>query len=755
MASSPSTDLDLNTVVQNALAVFTTALSGHEFATFLNKLQKVITTEKSNHDAAAALRDASKRPTSQGSKQMSIKEVTEFIKGKDNSNAIFLVTGGSFNPPHNGHIRMFETAYNRLMQDDTDKDKKVYGVMVPAPNAHIDDKLCKEVLKTKTCSEHSRSDVQDAIKTKRIDLPDRIKLCKLSCDSFEWTNKDKFGPSNMIVVNESENDPGDKIVSKSQNNTYYLCGSDYYAKSKGHEDGSGISYKFIFITRKGDETSGARTTRQFKLTDATEFTHVKDGDIMIQGKEDDDSEASSSRLREILEKLKDATIGDDTATTELPVPTESNLLTKEVYCQLLKTGYIVGKDKGKTYADFMDCTPSSGNDTDEILKDVDGVRHDGHRSLCNIGNMCYMNAALQLLYSMPEFKEALQKVHDNPLKQYLNAMDSGAGVDCDSAETLANDLYDFAGTKGFANGRVIKQQEDPNELIMTIFANTMFDKSKDSMTFTTSQATVYVGSQSIEKCKSLDSTVLAKIPIPDRAQLLVLPEERDEKATERTLELPIAIDNGKTPLDTFDKVFKAYTAPVDIDEKVNDSKDLGNLTNNNGIIFNLPEAMMKTDMVGGKYIVKNPKQLKDECRGLVTVVETESTDKPYRLRDIKSKSYIFPGPTQRYFIVLLKRTITDGSNKKELKYKKLTHAVNLDNANINIGSVEFIIKGCICHHGDGPNSGHYTYVEFKNGEPYMVYDDTHICPYSSYVTSVGRTVDVTGYVLLFERKHNP
>jgi hypothetical protein len=590
----------------------------------------------------------------------------------------------------------------------------------------------------------------DNIELKRIKLADRVNLCNLSCDSFEWTSRAKFGPSKMIVVSEHDSDPGKTIVSTSTANTYYLCGSDYYAAH-------GTShYKFICVLRKGVTYTirGGTEAGQISFTAPpiknnikTSF-NVKNGDIMIPGGEDDDSEASSSRLRKILDKIRNANDNEEYDSEE---PLTRKLLTQEVYCELLKMKYIVG-DKGNNIATTLACV-SSGNDTDGILNGVPEAKHSGARSLCNIKNMCYMNAALQLIYSMPEFRKAIERIN-NPLTPYLTQMDTG--VKCGEAEKLATVLYNFAKQHQFAPNRNIKEQEDPNELIMTIFADPIFNNYKDLMKFTTSQATVYVGSQKIDStCISLDSTLLKKITDSEHNQLLVLPKERDENEQERTLELPIALNDGKTPLSTFMEVFNAYTRNVDIDEKVDDSKNLSNLTNNDGIIFNLPDSMMKTDDRGN---LLTPKQLKEDCKGLVTVVSSNSADKKFMLKDIKTKTYIFPGPDQQYFIVMLKRTITDGvvnSITRELKYTKLRHAVKLDKANINIGSVEFIIKGCICHHGDGPNGGHYTYVEFEDGMPKTVYDDTHICPYDAYTISVGRTVDDTGYILLFERKLKP
>ena len=114
---------------------------------------------------------------------------------------------------------------------------------------------------------------------------------------------------------------------------------------------------------------------------------------------------------------------------------------------------------------------------------------------------------------------------------------------------------------------------------------------------------------------------------------------------------------------------------------------------------------------------------------------------------IKNKSYVFPGDNQQYFIVLLKRYDNAG--------KKISTSIDLTNAEITFdNSPKFKIKGCICHHGDDPKEGHYTYVEFNDGKPTTVYnDDKDILQYDNYIKSnKGNTVDVTGYVLLFEKE---
>jgi uncharacterized UBP type Zn finger protein len=377
----------------------------------------------------------------------------------------------------------------------------------------------------------------------------------------------------------------------------------------------------------------------------------------------------------------------------------------------------------------------SGNDTDGILKGKDDVRSSGERSLYNFGNTCYMNSALQLMYSMDQFKDEILKKKDDSdvLKKYLSKMNTGVN----SSENLANELYEFSGIKTKNNNRDFGHQEDPSELIISIFEK-YEDASKKTFKFTSSDSKVYNGKEKIDtKCTSIDTNAKTKIT-DDKSNIIVLFKENPSEI----LQLSITSSGSTDTKISFKQIFEAYTQETDIEEKVDDSKNTHNLTHTDGIIFNLPDCMMD-----------NPNQskvLNDACKQLIKV-ETSANGK-FKLVNIKNKTYVFPGKDQQYFIVLLKRyNYNVGSGKTT----KNTTPIDLTSASIKLGTSTFTIKGCICHHGGNPHAGHYTYVEFESGTPTTVYDDTNICPYNTYITIESfkdRTVDVTGYVLLFEKE---
>jgi hypothetical protein len=342
--------LKLRTAIDTAIQTFSKALnpsSDEKYVKIITELSGKIDEVRTEINATLVVPKTGKKKSEvkklepeSASQQMSIVDVNKFIT-KHETDAIFVVTGGSFNPPHNGHIGMFQKAYDALIKKFP--GKKVYGVMVPAEDSWIEGKLHKA----------GEADIE----SKRIKVVERVNLCKLSCDNFEWTDT-QFNASNMIVVNQSAQ--GEDFTKKT--NTYYLCGSDYYATSGGGP------YKFICVLRKGVELLDT-TPKQLKFDKPpiadklkTDFD-VKDDDIIVEGG-GDDSEASSTMLRNILTKIRDAIDYD----AEEPIKTK--LLTKQVYCELLNMKYIVG-DKGKDIANSLKCSELDIRDDTDDSDDKD------------------------------------------------------------------------------------------------------------------------------------------------------------------------------------------------------------------------------------------------------------------------------------------------------------------------------------------------------------------------------------------------
>lgn len=331
---------------------------------------------------------------------------------------------------------------------------------------------------------------------------------------------------------------------------------------------------------------------------------------------------------------------------------------------------------------------TTSNDTSEKLNNVKEVIHSGKRSLANAGQTCYMNSALQLIYSMGEIKNIVLKddADDNALKAYLLQMEKGVT----NATQLATNLYNSVG--GFGN-RKFNQQEDSSEFLQkligsqtTLFESIRFD-TIDSVHTTTETGT------NRDQCKNKTNVI----------------------NHQSYNQMPNDIQNAIIYIPGTPQPRYIYTLPI----------------SNTNILFN------KIDL---QNVTKIPTSYeteflqKDGCK---------SIDK----NTISTRSVIIPGSQQQYFIVSLNRF---DSNNRKLKTQ-----IDLTNAEITFDSTKFKIKGCICHHGDGPQKGHYTYVEFENGIPITVYDDADICPYNTYINIESfedRTVDVTGYVLLFEKE---
>jgi nicotinic acid mononucleotide adenylyltransferase len=272
---------------------------------------------------------------------------------KDN---VFIISGGSYNPPHNGHIKMFESAYNTRKSESDSGIKGYYGIMVVATRQHI-------ITKTSVDTEILYSD-------------DRIKLCKLACDTYSWENPD-FNASNMLILNVSDDNPVKTIlyrikalidINKSLsedekkkikiNNLLYLCGSDFFIKWYS----ASSRYSVICIVRKSEEDTIKKKMEKVNLYDNP---YLKE---KIDINDSDEYDLSSSVVRDNIYQLqtvrrKNIVNIQDEIIKSIGLP---------VYCYLADLNYLVDK---KYYG--KKCEPDSTID-DELrsLSEISVSRDD-------------------------------------------------------------------------------------------------------------------------------------------------------------------------------------------------------------------------------------------------------------------------------------------------------------------------------------------------------------------------------------------
>ena len=425
-----------------------------ELMTAINKDRDVITKE---------LEKSGKKPTKKlkpklGSEQMSIVDVNKFID--NHSDAIFVVTGGSFNPPHNGHIGMFQKAYDELIKKFP--VKKVYGVMVPASEDWLDTKVTDGKL--------------DAFQ--KIDINARVDLCTLSCDNFSWSNPGKFDASNMIVVNKGDDGPAGSILrlpdTTYRDNAYYLCGSDYYA---GHGTDK---YKFICVLRSGVKVAGSKMTFDKAPTadPKKKDFEVKLDDIIIEGGED--SEASSTSLREMLTEISKLDTSDpDVTGLEKAKDILLKLVSISVLRKLLELNYILDHSKGTQQLRYIDIDLNAHRDDD--VENEDKPANYLSTGLRNGGSYCYLNSAFQFLFSATPLRtwiksqtkpgDAENTIESNTiqlLKMMVESSDAGSKRTVDGKEYKDKIEKLIASTSTGDNTFEVGGQNDSHEVLIPI-----------------------------------------------------------------------------------------------------------------------------------------------------------------------------------------------------------------------------------------------------------------------------------------------
>ena len=322
-------------------------------------------------------------------------------KINNNTDDIYFINGGSFNPPHNGHIAMFQIAYqNFIRQPDNEKYKgKCYGVMVASDDNHIRRKERDRY--TKIIPKLTEAQIDTLLKETILSPERRIDLCKIAADTFAWTTPAEFGAKNMIIMNTSYNDPlstfnrneTDTNLKNHQSQMYYLCGSDFFLSNyrlAPPPAGNLVSnYNVIVVARKED-LSKFDASKDAQITNTEKANSKKI--LLIKDAPDDVGDLSSTEIRKLLTTLKTST-GDKTTVENL-----IKLIGKGVYCQLQKYPYIAPT---ANYGDI--CTKP------EISKE----------KRATIENFIYMQEnGMTGTHEMSNFKTALAEINSGEKKTH-------------------------------------------------------------------------------------------------------------------------------------------------------------------------------------------------------------------------------------------------------------------------------------------------------------------------------------------------
>jgi hypothetical protein len=328
------------------------------------------------------------------------------------------------------------------------------------------------------------------------------------------------------------------------------------------------------------------------------------------------------------------------------------------------------------------------------------------------GNSCYMNSAIQYLYSIPPLRELLQTVTDEEIDDFISAKD----VDCTREEELNKDILKslrslFSKFKSgetpirkdkeystlllsggrqewrsgdMEDGFEPNQQSDAGEFVTTLYRRfecfrdiPIFKKFYDSIKFNTYKTIT---------CKENRTPIFAT-------------DNKDGKYNiMNTITLPIGKNN------TIQEMINFYLSPESPTE------------DNNKI---------------------------SACSGDGTYTE--------------SQLYVNIPDEMRYFtFTLVLFTVVDGRSvkiTKEIPLSKFIYIDSTDSQTKDKIRVYFRIKGAICHIGRRPTGGHYVYEIFENGEPKHIADDSSINDY--YIDDSRKQEDRrTRYIFLYER-YNP
>jgi hypothetical protein len=201
---------------------------------------------------------------------------------------------------------------------------------------------------------------------------DRIRLCKLACDTYDWGEDSKFNSNNMLILDVADSDPKTSLLYKivkildastaykdkkkekdiiKTRHLFYLCGSDFFIKK--YLDIS--RYSIIYVVRMSDEGQIKE-----KLEVVKSFSNTKYLKIGIDGEGSEVYSLPSTTVRDKILSLKSSETADKSKIQDDIIQS----IGLPVYCYLRDLQYLIGvKFYGKKCA-------SIGDDLSEEIESV-------------------------------------------------------------------------------------------------------------------------------------------------------------------------------------------------------------------------------------------------------------------------------------------------------------------------------------------------------------------------------------------------
>ncbi len=321
-------------------------------------------------------------------------------------------------------------------------------------------------------------------------------------------------------------------------------------------------------------------------------------------------------------------------------------------------------------------------------------------TLTNVGNSCYLNTSLQLLYRIHTLRVMLQNINLNT-PEILEAANRNrdiynAGMILQILQFIFNK---FSGgerninlvTEGVykllveTSGLTCGAQEDMSEFMLNIlriisnfYSNPLVKSFIDSITYNHIE---------IKKCENGNELIRNPIDIYHDEQVRIhqLP---------KTLDLPI-------------------------DERATNIQELI-------AIYQEPERLIP------------PNDMLDGC-----VITNGRRD--YNRKAISTQNIIRELPSSEYCLISLKRRLPTDATFTE--YYKNTHRIEV-NPNIIIDNGRYQIIGCGLHTGNA-NGGHYIFIDYNdNGLPAVTFNDSMLDQVSPYEAE---TINNEAYMFLYKK----